>query len=196
MRIVVMLALLVGATLAHAQGNAKKELVDKLLQLQQAGIENLARGIVERPAVQMMQAAGQVLAQMPAERRAATGKAVEAEVRRFVDESVPLLRERAIKLAPSTYGAALEEKFNEDELRQLLAWFESPVNKKYQQVLPELQGGFMQKLVAEGAPVLDPKLQALQEKVRVLLGVPAPGAAASAAKPPRAAAPAARPASK
>lgn len=195
MRSLVVVALLVGATLAHAQGNAKKELVARLLQVQQVA-ENIARGIVERPAFQMMQAANQVLAQMPPERRDPLGKAVEAEVRKFVDESVPLLRERAIKLAPSTYGAALEEKFSEDELKQLLAWFESPVSKKYQQAVPDLQNAFVQKLIAEGAPVLDPKLQALQEKVRVMLGMPAPGAAASAARPPRAAAPAARPASK
>jgi hypothetical protein len=195
MRSVFVAALLAGAALSHAQGNGKKELVARLLQTQQTA-ENVARSIVERPAFQMMQAANQVLAQMPPERRDPIGKAVEAEVRRFVEESVPLLRERAMKLAPSTYGAALEEKFSEDELRQLLAWFESPVNKKYQRALPDLQNGFVQKLITEGAPVLDPKLQALQEKVRAMLGVPAPGAAASAAKPPRAAAPAARPASK
>jgi hypothetical protein len=173
-RTLIVLALLAGATFAHAQGNAKKELVARLLQSQRAGIEGLARGIVERPAVQMMQAAGQALAQVPAERREATGKAIEAEVRKFVDESTPLLRERALKLAPSTYGAALEEKFSESELRQLVTWFESPVNQKYQQALPEMQNGFMQKLIAEGSPVLDPKLQALQEKVRSLLGTAAP----------------------
>ena len=199
MRALVVAALLVGATLAHAQGNAKKELVARLLQSQQSGIEGIARGIAERPAVQMMQAAGQVLGQMPPERREAAAKAVDAEVRKFVDEAVPLLRERAVKLAPSTYGAALEEKFSEDELRQLLAWFESPVNKKFQQTLPELQNGFVQKLIADAGPVIDPKLQALQERVRVALGGTAPaGGAASAGAPrgPRAAAPAARPASK
>jgi hypothetical protein len=199
MRALIVAALLVGATLAHAQGNAKKELVARLLQSQQAGIEGIARGIAERPAVQMMQAAGQVLGQMPPERREAAAKAVDAEIRKFVDEAAPLLRERAVRLAPSTYGAALEEKFSEDELRQLLAWFESPVNKKFQQTLPELQNGFVQKLIADAGPVIDPKLQALQERVRVALGGSAPaGAAASASAPrgPRAATPAARPASK
>lgn len=199
MRAFVVAALLVGATLAHAQGNPKKELVARLLQTQQSGIEGIARNIVERPAIQMMQAADQVLAQMPPERREAAAKAVGAEVKKYVDEAMPLLRERAIKLAPSAYGAALEEKFSEDELKQLLAWLESPVNKKYQQALPELQDGFVKKLIAEGAPLIDPKLQALQERVRVMLGVPAQGAAgpgASAPRPARAPAPAARPASK
>jgi len=161
-------ALLACATVAHAQSTpAKKELVAKLLTLQQPGIESVARGIVERPAVQLMQAVAQVLqTQVPPDKREALAKSIETDVKKFVDESVPVLRERAVKLAPTTLGPILEEKFSEDELKQLIAWFESPVNKKYQQLGPEMQNSFAQKLIAEAAPLLDPKLQALQQKVR------------------------------
>ena len=196
MRTLLVTALLLGATCAHAQSSpAKKELVARLVQTQQSGIEGIARNIVERPAMQMMQAAEPVLARLPPDKRDATARQVEAEIKKFVDEATPLLRERAVRLAPSTYGAALEERFTEDELRQLLAWLESPVNKKYQQALPDLQSAFVQRLIADGSPVLDPKLQALQERVRGLLGVPpAPAGAASAARPARAPAPAPAPA--
>ena len=98
------------------------------------------------------------------------------------------MRERALKLAPSTLGAALEEKFTEDELKQLIAWFESPVNKKFQQASGEMQSNFMQKLVAEARPLLEPKLQALEQKVRAALGAPAAGAPADGAAAPKAAA--------
>ncbi|HEY2558470.1 MAG TPA: hypothetical protein VGI48_02040, partial [Caldimonas sp.] len=37
---------------------AKKELVQRILRLQQAEIEGIARALVERPAAQMMQEAG------------------------------------------------------------------------------------------------------------------------------------------
>jgi len=172
---------------------AKKELVAKVLQLQQPGYEAIARSIVERPVVQLMQDAGRALqTQVPPEKREAAGKAIEADVKKFVDESVPILRDRAIKLAPSTFGTTLEEKFTEDELKQFIAWTESPVNRKLQQTLPEVQNGFAQKLAADGAPLLDPKLQALLQKVRTNLGVPAAaasGPAPAAAKPPAAAAP-------
>jgi hypothetical protein len=189
MRTIWLAALLLGATLAHAQsGGTKKELVARLLQSQQGAIEGIARNLAERPAVQMMQAAGPVLERMPADKREATAKQVEAEIRKFVDEATPLLRERALRLAPSTYGTALEERFSEEELRQLVAWFESPVSRKYQQAVPELQNVFVQKLVAEGSPLIDPKLRALQTRVRAVLGV-------TAAAPP-AAAPPARAASK
>ena len=106
--------------------------------LQQPGIEGIARSIVERPAAQMMQAAGPALqAQVPADKREAVGKSDRGRrASKYVDEATPVLRERAIKLAPSTFGAALEEKFTEDELKQLIAWLESPVNKKFQQTRP------------------------------------------------------------
>ena len=68
----------------------------------------------------MMQAAGQrAAAQVPADKREAIGKAIEADVKKYVEEATPLVRERAVKLAPSTIGAVLEEKFTEDELKQL-----------------------------------------------------------------------------
>lgn len=191
MKRTLVLALLASATLAHAQtasapapapvSAAKKELVQKVLLLQQPAIENMARNLVEQPAGQMMQAAGRALQQqVPAEKREAVGKGIEADVKKYVDESYPTIRDRAVRIAPATIGAVLEEKFTDDELKQLIAWLESSVNKKYLQLGPEMQNGFMQKLVTEARPVLDPKLQALEAKVRVSLGVPAEPPAASA----------------
>lgn len=169
---------------------ARKELVQKVLTLQQPGFEGIARSVVERPALQLMQAAGQALQQqVPPERREAAGRSIEADIKKFVEESVPVMRDRAIKLAPSTFGAVLEEKFSEDELKQLIAWLDSPLNKKFQQTLPEVQNGFVQKLVADAAPVLDPKLQALQQKIRSTLTTAAAAPASSATSPASAAPP-------
>ena len=194
-------ALLAGAALAHAQNTpapasspAKKELIQKLMVLQQPGIDNLARSLVEQPAAAMIQAAGRALQQVPADKREAAGKAVEADIKKYVEETTPAVRERALKLAPSTIGAAMDEKFSEDELKQLVAWLESPVNKKYNQLGPDIQKGFTEKLVAEARPTVEPKLQALEAKVRATLGVPAAAPAGSA--PAKAATPAKKPASK
>jgi hypothetical protein len=201
-------ALLLAATgLAHAQSTpaaapspsspAKKELVNKLLTLQQPGLEQAARSLVERPAAQMLQEAGRYMqAQVPAERREALGKTIDADVKRYVDESVPLVRDKAIKLAPTTLGVALEQNFTEEELKQLVAWYESPVNKKFQQVSPEMQSNFLQQLVTESRPVIEPKLQALQQQVRTVLtpaSPPAAPAAPNTSAPPKAPA---RPASR
>ena len=201
MKKLIVAALLTSAALAHAQtpvapaasaspsSPAKKELVQKFLTLQQPGIEGMARGLVERPVAQMAQEVRGALQQLPADKREAAAKAIDADIKKYVDESVPIVRERAVKLAPSTVGALMEEKFNEDELKQLVAWFESPVNKKYAQISAEMQGNFTQKLVTEVGPLIDPKMQTLLSKVRATLGVPAPAKAGSA-PPAKAAAPA------
>jgi len=186
MKRMMIVALCAVATLAHAQ--TKKELVQKVLQLQQPMIENISRSVVERPAAQLMQSAAQALqTQVPPERRDAVAKSIETDVRKYVEEATPLLRERALKLAPSTLGVGLEEKFSEAELKQLIAWLESPVNKKFQQVGPEMQNNFVQKLAVEAAPLLDPKLQALQQKLRTTFST-ADASAPSASAPASAAA--------
>ena len=205
MKKLIVAALLTSAALAHAQTTpapaapaspAKKELVQKFLTLQQPGIEGMARSLVERPVAQMAQEVRGALQQLPAEKREAAAKAIDADIKKYIDESVPVVRERAVKLAPSTIGSLMEEKFSEDELKQLVAWFESPVNKKYAQISAEMQGNFTQKLVTEVGPQIDPKMQALLTKVRATLGVPTPAKAGSAPAKPVAPAKAAAPAKK
>src|SRR4051812_1369982 len=145
---------------------AKKALVAKVLQLQQPGIEVLARQMAEQPAVQMMQQAGQALQQrVPAERREAVAKDIQADARKYAEEATPIVRDRAVKLAPSTIGALLEEKFNEDELKQIISILESPVNRKYQAMTGDMQRVLGEKLVAETRPLIEPKVKALEQTI-------------------------------
>ena len=171
------------AASAAPSSPARKALVQRLLTLQTSDFEDLARNIVGQTLGQLVPAVRQALQQqVAADKREAVSKSIETDIKAYVEESVPLIRERAIKLAPSTIGATIEEKFNEDELKQVIAWLESPVNKKYQQLGPEFRGNFTQKLMVEVRPVLEPKFQAMEQKVRATLGVPAAGSAASGAK--------------
>ncbi|MDN3543525.1 MAG: DUF2059 domain-containing protein [Roseateles asaccharophilus] len=189
------LAALMGcaASLAQAQATAasapaagsspaKKELVARVLQLQQPGLEAMSRAMLQQPLGQLMQGAGQALQQLPAEKREATAKAIEGEIKKFVDETTPLMRDRAIKLAPSTIGAILEERFSEDELRQLAAWLESPVNKKYGQLGQDMQRALAEKLVADTRGTVEARLKTLEQSVMKQLGI-APKPATSAPAP-------------
>ena len=176
------------AVASAASAQSKKELVQRVLQAQQSEIESVSRSIVERPAAQMMQEAAHAMQrQVPVDKREAIGKSIEAEVRKYIDESVPLVRERALKLAPTTIGAVLEDKMTDDELKQLVAWLESTTHKKFQQLGPDMRNSFIQKVLTESRPVVDPKIQALDARIRVILGVPpaAPAAASAAGAGPR-----------
>ncbi len=198
-----LVSLLVLATGAQAQVQAqvqtlapatKKELVTKVLQLQQPAIEQAAQALAEQPAAQMMQQAGAALqTRVAPEKREAAAKEIQAEVKKYLDQAVPLVRERAVKLAPTTIGVMLEEKFNEAELKQLIAIIESPVNRKFLQMGGDMQKALIEKLLAETQGAIEPKVKALELAIGKQLGMTAPAAAPAASK---AAKPAAKAASK
>jgi uncharacterized protein len=179
------LAFALTAAPAHAQN--KKELVAKVVQLHMQGIENVGRVIAGQTSQQMLQAAGQALPRVAADKREAVGKEIQDDVKKFYDEVEPLLKKRAVELAPATVGAAYEEKFSEDELKVVIAWLESPVSKKYAQMDRDQGNALAEKVVADTRPTIEPKLKALEATVAKRLGVPAEGGASA----PKAAAPAA-----
>ncbi|HEY4067827.1 MAG TPA: DUF2059 domain-containing protein [Burkholderiaceae bacterium] len=184
------------AASAAAASPAKKALVAKVIALQQPLYEGISREIVMRPAMQLGQQANGVLQGVPADKREAMTKNIDADIRKYIDESVPLLRDRAVKLAPDTLGPILEAKMSEAELKQLAEWLASPAAKKYDQIGGEIQQALGQKLFAEAGPLLTPKLQALEGKVRTTLGLPPPGAAPAGPAASGAAPAPAKPASK
>lgn len=186
-----LVALLAASGVAQAQtavnSAAKNELVVKILQLQRGAIEGIATVLAQQPAQQMMQGASLALqSRVAPDKREAVAKEIQADLKKYVEDVVPLLREKAVKMAPTTIGALLEEKFTEDELRQLIAIMESPVNKKFSQMNGELQKSLGEKLVADSRSVVEPKLKALEATIAKRLGItppPAPGPAGSGAAP-------------
>lgn len=191
MKKTLVLALLLAAAVAGAQTTAtKKELVTKVLLLQQPGIEGIARMMVEQPAAVLMQRAGNVMqTRTPPDKREAIGKEIQSDLKKYVDEAVPLVRERALKLAPATIGALLDERFTEDELKQLVVILESPVNRKFQQLDRELTRSLQERLFADVKGMMEPKLKSLEVAVAGRLGIPvnAPAASGPARAPARAA---------
>ena len=170
-----------GLCLAQAASSpAKKELVQKLLLLQQTSFEALARTLTEQPIALMGQQAGAILQnRVPPEQREALFKEIQAEFNKYVDEIGPMVRDRAIKAAPGTTGPILEEKLSEDELKQTIAALESPGFRKFMQLGPEMQRALGQKLVADLQPSIDPKIKLLEQSISKKLTAAAPAAPAA-----------------
>ena len=193
------LAILVTAiTAAQAQSTAaKKDLVARILKVQQPGIEATARGLVEQPALELMGSAANALpARVAKERQEAVAKEIQTDVQKYVDDAFPLVRDRAVKLAPGTIGAMLEEKFTEEELRQVVSIMESPVYIKFQGIGDDMQKVLIDKVVADTRSAIEPKVRSLEQTIAKRLGVSSapPAAAAPTQRPP--AKPAAKPAAK
>ena len=183
--LIVAALVLAGATTAQAQSSpAKKDLVARILKLQQPGIETMARGLVEQPAVELLGNAANVLPNRVAkEKQDAVAKEIQADVQKYLEEAVPVVQARAIKLAPTTIGALLEEKFTEEELKQVVAIIESPVYGKFQRMGEDMQKALVDKLVTDTRGTVEPKLRVLEQTVAKRLGVTTP--AASGAGPAR-----------
>lgn len=193
MKKVFLAALVAVAGLAHAEPTAaKKELIDKVLKLNQPALNVLAVQLADRPVAAMMQQASQTLQfRVPSEKREALTKDIQADIKKYGEETVPLLRERANKLAPTTVGVLLDEKFSEEELKQLVTVLESPVLAKFSQLNGEMTKSLIEKLVADTRGVVEPKIKVLQQSVqnRVNAAIDSGGGGTKAA-------PAAKPASK
>jgi hypothetical protein len=171
---------------AHAQ--SKKELVQKVIALQTPAVESLGRTVAQQTSGQVLQAVGQSLQRMPADKREPIAKAVRDEVQKFYNEVEPVLRQQAVKLAPSALGPKLEEKLTEDELKQVIAWLESSASKKFAEIGPDMQKSLGDMLIADTRPVVEPKLKALEQSLIKQLTAaagPAPAAPAARASAPK-----------
>ncbi len=181
-KLALLTAALAGSSLAMAQDKAA--MIKQFLDLQRPGIESLARGLVEQSSAPIAQAGSQYLqTQVPADKREAAAKAADAELKKYFDETYPIVRDKAVQLAPGALTPLLEQNFSDEEMRQLLAWINSPLSKKYQDLNPKMQTALTEKLVAETRATVEPKMRALDTSVAKALGAPTEAAAAPAAAP-------------
>lgn len=189
----VSLLLSLTALASHAQSTpaapsastpAKKELIQRVLKLQQGGIERLATAMTEEPALLLADRASEIIAaKVPKERQETVAKEVQAELQKYLKDTVPLVRRSAQQLAPGTIGAVLESKFNEEELREIVAMLESPAYGKYQQLSGEMQQSLQAKLVSDTRATVEPRVQALEKTLGDRLTAATSAAAATPAKP-------------
>lgn len=173
MKRLLILALLISANAAFAESAAEKQaLVTKVLKLQQPGVDALARNLVEQPAAQLsQQAAAALQGRVAADQREAVAKKIQSELKKYLDEAGPIVRDRATKLAPATIGTVLSENFTQKELKELVTIMESPVNRKFQQLGGAMQRSLGEKLVEETRPLIEPKAKALEESIARHLGI-------------------------
>lgn len=184
-------------TLAQAQSAtasaAKKELIGKILKIQQSGIEAMANELARAPAGDLMVNVSEYLqSEVPADKREALARGAQQEAEKYMADTYPLVRDRALKLAPSTVGVLLEEKFTEAELRQVVAMMEAPVYAKFQALGGDMQRALVAKLVPELKPQVDARVRALDEAIAKRLGI-GPAANADPTAPVGASRPAAKP---
>src|SRR5450830_1117783 len=146
------LAFSAGVQAAGAVPPAKQALVERVLALWQ--IDGIGQSMLQAPVGDAVQQARAML-----QGRAAPEKR-DAAMTEIVSEA---------KMIPTTIAPLLAERFTEDELRQMVAILESPVKKKFEAMVPELQKKLGESVAADTRAVIDPKLKDLQERIGLRL---------------------------
>lgn len=167
------LCMLAGTALAQSQGGdkpseAKARLVERVLTLWHP--EELAIVMVQRPAADALQQARIALqGRVSAEKRDATLKDMASDVQKYLDEATPVARENAKRAMATTVVPMLNQHFSEDELKQLITLLESPLKKKFEQLLPQMERALGEKVAQDSRAAIDPKLQAMTHAVGLKL---------------------------
>lgn len=149
------IALLCAAVLtptAYAQNKQeqKKELATRIVNLQKqsqdmdALIAQLA-GIAKSAIVEAWLPR---LEKMPAARQKVAIDQLDVELKKFNDDVVRLIKTRNERISLDVLVPAYSERFTADELKQLVAFLESPVIKKYYSASPHMANLLAQKLDA------------------------------------------------
>lgn len=142
------IALTCGAALA--QGDAQKQdLANKIVALQQgAEMDQLSAQLTNQAVGPMVAKWGPRLqSEVPESRRKEVTDKLNEELNKFREDTYTIIRGKANQVSSETLGPIYMERFSEEELRQLIAFFDSPVVKKYQAALPEMLNAMIKKLV-------------------------------------------------
>ncbi|MQA20284.1 DUF2059 domain-containing protein [Rugamonas rivuli] len=166
----VLLAMAAACAGAHAASipPAKQALVDKVLKLWNP--DNIGQQMLQAPVADAVQQARAMLqGRAVPEKRDAAMNDIVGEAKQFMADATPITKGSADKLIPTTIAPLLAERYTEEELKQLIAILESPVKKKFEAMLPEMQKTLGEGVAADTRAVIDPKLQGLKEKIGLRL---------------------------
>ena len=148
---------LAGTTAMAQTTNSKTDLAAKVVTLQQGPeLDRLVIQLAGSTTQQLIANWGPKLeTNVPKARQEKASEELNAELKKYADDTVQLITKQVKKVSADVLVPAYAERFTQEELQQIAAFFESPVIKKYQAAAPELGNAFVQKLVeASRADVL------------------------------------------
>jgi uncharacterized protein len=116
-------------------------------------------------------------ASVPKAKQQKASEDLNVELKKYSEDANKLISKQVSKVSTDTLVPAYMEKFTLEELKQLVAFFESPAIKKYQSTAPELGNIFVQKLIeASRTDVMARAKQFDDAAVKIVGSAPAPAA--------------------
>ena len=138
--------------IAQAQTtDPKLEWATKAVALQQGPeLERLVSQLAESSSQNIVQSWGVKLrSDVPKDSVEQTAQSLNAELKKYNDDVTKIISGKVNKASADSLIPIYMARFSLDELKQLVAFFESPAVKKYQTAAPELGNVFVNQLIIE-----------------------------------------------
>ena len=170
----------------------KLEWAAKAVALQQGPeLERLVGQLADSATQDILQNWGPRLqSDVPPARIEQAKEGLNAELKKYFDDVSYTITNKVGKASNTALIPAYMERFSLDELKQIVAFFESPAVKKYQLAAPELGNLFVKQLIEETRADVTARTRQFDDAATKIMGVaPAPrspsaGPAAGKSKPP------------
>lgn len=169
------LAGLACTTAFHAQAaDPKTEMAEKVVQLQQGPeLDQLVFQIAASTTRELIANwSPKLQANVPKAKQQKASEALEAELKKYVDDASKLIGKQVSKVNNDVLVPAYAERFTQEELQQIATFFESPTFKKLQAASPELRNMFVQKLFDAARPDVVARAKQFNDAALKIVGEP------------------------
>ena len=119
-------------------------------------------------------------AEVPKARSEAAAESLNVELKKYNDDVSKIIKNKVNKASTDSLIPAYMERFSLEELKQLVAFFESPAVKKYQAAAPALANLFVNQLIMETRVDVTARARQFDEAATKIVGA-APKAPAATA---------------
>ena len=162
------------ASTVHAQAtDSKLEWANKAVAIQQSlALEQLAKQLADSATEEILRNWGPRLqSEVTPAKMDQSRDNLNAELTKYSDDVAKTINSKISKVSSGSLVPAYMEKFSVDELKQLVAFFESSTIKKYQSVAPELGNLFIKQLVEESRPEIAARTKLFDDAAAKIIGV-------------------------
>lgn len=180
-------ALALSVTAQAQTTDNKLEWATKAVALQQGPeLERLIGQLAESSSQDLVQSWGVKLrADVPKAQIEKAAENLNVELKKYNDDVSKIIKNKVNKASADSLIPVYMERFTLDELKQLVAFFESPAVKKYQAAAPELGNVFVNQLIMETRADVNARAKIFDDAATKIVG--------SAPKSPAPAGPSAAP---
>ena len=174
--------LALSVTVQAQTADSKLEWATKAVALQQGPeLDRLIGQLAESSSQDVVQSWGvKMRANVPDAQLEKAAQSLNVELKKYNDDVSKIIKSKVNKASADSLIPVYMERFSLDELKQLVAFFESPAVKKYQAAAPALGNAFVNQLIMETRADVAVRARQFDDSALKIVGTTPKAAAANA----------------